>query len=298
MQGNGKTVWLATDETEAADGGRNDSVLSYRDALCVPVPGGKTPQGALHVYKSGNLFTHREVRFCEVLAGYLGKSLSVLCTRRALEADNSRLRVHASGSDHDLIGDSAPMRELQQQIRRLAEQPKIVLISGEVAPARSWWPWRCIGCRRGARGRWSRSTVPPSPLQCPRRSCSATARGRSPAPTATGPVTSSRPTWTLFLDEIGELSENCQAKLLRVLESGTFRPVGAKGELKADVRILAATNRDLKRECLESNFRKDLFFRLGVEIRVPPLASAAPTSRPWSSTFWPGWPLSTNAACA
>jgi Nif-specific regulatory protein len=76
---------------------------------------------------------------------------------------------------------------------------------------------------------------------------------------------------TLFLDEIGELSEECQAKLLRVLDSGCFRPVGAKGEQKADVRILAATNRDLKRECTEGRFRKDLFFRLGVEIRVPPL---------------------------
>src|SRR4029077_3750976 len=103
VQGSGKTVWLAADEAAAVEG-RNDSVLSYRDALCVPVPGGKTPQGALHVYKSGNLFSHRDVRFCEVLAGYLGKSLSVLHTRRALEADNSRLRVRASGGDQELIG--------------------------------------------------------------------------------------------------------------------------------------------------------------------------------------------------
>src|SRR5207237_4363326 len=76
---------------------------------------------------------------------------------------------------------------------------------------------------------------------------------------------------SLFLDGIGERSEECQAKLLRVLESGTGRPVGSRKEVKVDVRILAATNRDLRQQCLEGSFRKDLFFRLGVEIRVPPL---------------------------
>lgn len=272
VQGNGKTVWLAADESAAAEEGRNDSVLSYRDALCVPVPGGKTPQGALHVYKSGKLFSHREVRFCEVLAGYLGKSLSVLCTRRALEADNSRLRIHASGSDHDLIGDSPPMRQLHQQIRRLAEQPKIVLISGESG----------AGKELVALALHRLSSRREGPLVAV--NCAAIAASMPEAELfghCKGSFTGAdrdRPGYfqqadmgTLFFDEIGELSENCQAKLLRVLESGSFRPVGAKGELKADVRILAATNRDLKRECLESNFRKDLFFRLGVEIRVPPL---------------------------
>jgi DNA-binding NtrC family response regulator len=271
VQRSGKTVWLAADGSAAAAGG-SDSILSYRDALCVPVPGGKTPQGALHVYKSGCLFGPREVRFCEVLAGYLGKSLYVLRTRRALEADNSRLRVHASGGDQDLIGDSPPMVQLRQQIRRLADHPRVVLISGESGAGKELVALALH--RLSSRREGSLVAV----------NCAAIAASMPEAELfghCKGSFTGAdrdRPGYfqqadmgTLFLDEIGELSEECQAKFLRVLETGSFRPVGAKAELKADVRILAATNRDLKRECLESNFRRDLFFRLGVEIRVPPL---------------------------
>ncbi len=76
---------------------------------------------------------------------------------------------------------------------------------------------------------------------------------------------------TLFLDEIGEMPLPEQAKLLRVLESKSLRHVGGDEEVKVDVRIVAATNRDLKREMQDNRFRKDLFFRLGTTIHVPPL---------------------------
>jgi Nif-specific regulatory protein len=77
---------------------------------------------------------------------------------------------------------------------------------------------------------------------------------------------------TLFLDEIGELSIDCQAKLLRVIEGRGFRPVGATAEVQTDVRILAATHRDLQAQVKEGKFRQDLFFRLCVvRIAVPPL---------------------------
>jgi Nif-specific regulatory protein len=76
---------------------------------------------------------------------------------------------------------------------------------------------------------------------------------------------------TLFLDEIGELSLEIQAMLLRVLETRKFRPVGGKAEVKANVRIIAATNRDLQREVAEKRFRQDLFFRLGMPLKVPAL---------------------------
>jgi transcriptional regulator with PAS, ATPase and Fis domain len=77
---------------------------------------------------------------------------------------------------------------------------------------------------------------------------------------------------TLFLDEVGELSADCQAKLLRVIEGKAFRPVGATQDIKVDVRIVAATHRDLEKEVKGSRFRQDLFFRLKIiQIRVPPL---------------------------
>jgi Nif-specific regulatory protein len=80
---------------------------------------------------------------------------------------------------------------------------------------------------------------------------------------------------TLFLDEIGELSPECQAKLLRVLEGKGFRPVGGTADLKVDVRIVAATNRDLEHEVSEGRFREDLFYRLHIPIRVPALRDHA-----------------------
>ncbi len=77
---------------------------------------------------------------------------------------------------------------------------------------------------------------------------------------------------TLFLDEIGELAPSIQAKILRVLETREFERVGGTATLRADVRLVAATNRSLRQEVAERRFREDLFFRLSVmPITVPPL---------------------------
>jgi DNA-binding NtrC family response regulator len=77
---------------------------------------------------------------------------------------------------------------------------------------------------------------------------------------------------TLFLDEIGELSLGSQVKLLRAIETSTFEPLGSSRSMTADVRLLAATNRDLAAEVERGAFRKDLFYRLDViDIEMPPL---------------------------
>src|SRR5207244_3072014 len=77
---------------------------------------------------------------------------------------------------------------------------------------------------------------------------------------------------TLFLDEVGELSPSAQAMLLRFLEDGTFYRVGEASERRADVRLIAATSRDLPALATNDQFRSDLYFRMrGVVLRLPPL---------------------------
>lgn len=77
---------------------------------------------------------------------------------------------------------------------------------------------------------------------------------------------------TLFLDEIGEMSANMQAKLLRVLQEGLFYRVGGTNPISVDIRIISATNRDIKKEVDDGNFREDLFYRLNVvQLHLPPL---------------------------
>jgi two-component system response regulator PilR (NtrC family) len=77
---------------------------------------------------------------------------------------------------------------------------------------------------------------------------------------------------SLFLDEIGEMPINLQAKLLRVLENGSFRRVGGTTDIKVDVRVISATNKDVKEEIASGRFREDLFYRLNVvPVQIPPL---------------------------
>lgn len=91
---------------------------------------------------------------------------------------------------------------------------------------------------------------------------------------------------TLFLDEVAELDPSTQGKLLRVLQEGVVRPVGDDHEQKIDVRLVAATNKDLRQEVAAGRFRDDLFYRLNVvEIHIPPLSERLPDISPLVEHF-------------
>jgi DNA-binding NtrC family response regulator len=94
---------------------------------------------------------------------------------------------------------------------------------------------------------------------------------------------------TIFLDEIGETKQDTQVKLLRVLEDGTYYPVGSSSSRKANVRVLAATNRDLTEAIADRLFREDLYFRIGVvKIILPSLLDRKEDIQPLLQFFWSG----------
>jgi DNA-binding NtrC family response regulator len=272
-QQSGQLVWLGGG---GADESHSDSLLVYKDAVCVPLRAGATPLGALHVYRASRSFSEREVRFCEVLAGYLAKCLHLLRVRRNLEAENSRLRVHAPATEDVLIGASPALQQLRQQIERLAPRPSTVLIVGESGVGKE-----LVALALHHQG--PRADMPLVTVNCaaiPGNLAEAELFGHCRG-TFTGAdrdrsgYFQQADEGTLFLDEIGELSLECQAKLLRVLETKRFRPVGADGETKVDVRIIAATHRDLEDLVRQGRFRQDLYFRLGIPVCVPPLREHA-----------------------
>jgi two-component system, NtrC family, response regulator HydG len=270
VQQEGRLIWVGSREDDALE---SESLLSFHDAVCVPLQVGDVRLGALHVYKaSDKLFSEREVQFCSVLAGYLAHSLHVLRSRRQLEAENLRLRGHLPLADDELIGDSHAMMQLRQHISRLAPRQGTVLIVGESGS----------GKELVALALHRQSTRRDAPLVTV--NCAAIAASMSEGElfgSRKGAFTGAErdrkgyfqqaDEGTLFLDEIGDLSLECQAKLLRVIEGKGFLPVGGESEVKPDVRIIAATHRNLERDAREGRFRQDLFFRLGIPIRVPAL---------------------------
>jgi Nif-specific regulatory protein len=268
VQHEGEPIWLHAD---ADDSLQSESLMSFRDALCLPLHSGGEPFGAVHVYKSGSLFGERDFAFCRALAGYLASSLQLLRAQRRLEAENTRLRSHTPAGE-EIVGSSQAMQALRQQIARLAPKPCSVLITGEsgagkelVALAlhrhspRADGPLVIVNCAAIT------ATLPEGELFGHTKGSFTGADQDRPG------LFQQAHEGTLFLDEIGELSLECQAKLLRAIETKRVRPVGSRHEVEADVRIVAATNRDLGQMVREGKFRNDLYFRLGVPIHVPAL---------------------------
>ena len=148
------------------------------------------------------------------------------------------------------------------------------------APARSSSRARCTRRAIGRRGRSSRSTAPRCPRRSSRTSCSATRRARSPArPTRRPGAFEMSSGGTIFLDEMAEMSPDIQVKLLRAIETRQVRRLGGKKEINVDIRIVAATNKNLQKAIADGELREDLYYRLAVvEIDLPPLRERAGTS--------------------
>ncbi len=187
---------------------------------------------------------------------------------RALKFDVAR-SYPVSG----MVGSSRPMREVFQRIDKVAPTDATVLVVGESGTGKEL-------VARAIHDKSQRSAAPLIVMNCaaiPANLIESELFGHekgafTSAVNAHEGLIEAADGGTLFLDEIGELTVDAQARLLRVLEDGEIRRVGAAHTKKVDIRLIAATHRDLQRMVSENTFREDLFFRLNVmEIHLPPL---------------------------
>jgi PAS domain S-box-containing protein len=173
----------------------------------------------------------------------------------------------------DILGQSPALRGVLEEVRQVAATDATVLIQGETGTGKELF---ACAIHSGSRRR-AESMITVNCAAIPAQLIESEFFGHEKG-AFTGATTKREGRFaladrgTIFLDEIGELPLDLQAKLLRVLQEGTFEPVGSGRTQKVDVRVIAATNRDLRREAAEGRFREDLFYRLNVfPIQLPPL---------------------------
>jgi DNA-binding NtrC family response regulator len=189
-----------------------------------------------------------------------------------LQLGRTQLRLCGTGGDSLLLGESAVMQAVRERIERFASGGLPVLILGESGTGKELVA-RSLHERSGRRG----SLIVVNCGALPRELIESELFGHE-----RGAFTGAQRRHlgcfgeadggTLFLDEIGELPLELQPRLLRALESRAIRPIGSAREVPVDVRLVAATHRNLRRLVAEGRFREDLYYRLvGLEIAVPPL---------------------------
>ncbi len=264
----GHAVWIAN-----AGGDRpGDSLAHYADAICVPLSQNDITSGVLHLYREQGRFEQDDYDIALSVGTMLAPALVRARKQSVLAVNHSRL-VAKSVSFDDLIGESPPMKELKTRIERVARATGCVLVRGESGSGKEL-------VARAIHQAGPRSDRPMLAVNCaaiPRELMESQLFGHKKG-AFTGADSShigwfqQADTGTLFLDEVGELTLEGQAKLLRILEDHPFSPVGSTEQVQVDVRVIAATNRDLSDFVQQQKFREDLYYRLTVfELYVPPL---------------------------
>jgi len=210
-----------------------------------------------------------------VLRGELRETLRTLVGRRTEQARASLIAQQTREENRlsDFASSSPAMREFLALVRRVADTDTTLLVLGETGVGKEY-------LSRAIHAESHRSGGPFVPVNCVALSESLLESelfGHVEG-AFTGAVRARRGYFelahkgTLFLDEVGELPPQLQVKLLRALEEKRIQPVGGEKEIDVDVRIIAATNRDLASEVRAKRFRSDLFYRLSVvTLEVPPL---------------------------
>jgi two-component system, NtrC family, nitrogen regulation response regulator NtrX len=199
-------------------------------------------------------------------------SLKNALSRNTLAAENERLRQKLE-EESVLVGRSDPMQKLRAQVARAAPTTATVLIVGESGTGKELVAREIHRGSKVAGGPFIQVNCAAIPEELIESELFGHEKG-----SFTGAVRRQTGKFveadggTIFLDEVGDMSARAQAKVLRVLEAGEVEPVGAARVRQVNVRVIAATNRDLTESIREGRFREDLYFRLNVlPVRTPPL---------------------------
>jgi Nif-specific regulatory protein len=260
---------LAEPELAAADSLRRDLIQSL---IAVPLHHLDRPLGLLYfdTRDSQARFDEGHLQLATAVAGIAAAALATIRQLEWLEEENRRL---ADGFSHDMVGESPRMREVYRLLQRVAATDSTVLLLGESgtgkelaahaihrASPRAERPFVAVNCATLS------ETLLESELFGHERGAftGAVVRKQGKVEIADS--------GTLFLDEVGEISLPLQAKLLRFLQEREFERLGSTHRLQVDVRVLAATNRDLAQAIRTGTFREDLYYRLNViSLHLPPL---------------------------
>jgi Nif-specific regulatory protein len=256
----------------------SDTLLSF---LCVPIQRGRKVMGTIsaeRVYENQQLLD-LDARVLSILAATTAQAVELYLVENvqkvALQAENSRLRgaLKEKFKPSNIIGNSKPMQEVYGLIEKVTKSKTTVLILGESGVGKELVASAIHYNGPNATGpfiKFNCAALPESVIESELFGhekgsfTGATALRKGRFEEASG--------GTIFLDEVGELSLAMQAKLLRVLQERTFERVGGNTTIQVDIRILAATNRDLGEMVERGDFREDLYYRLNVfPITIPPL---------------------------
>ncbi len=221
----------------------------------------------------------QRARFAEMVANLIGQAVllarSVEAERRALREERDALRRHVKGSHgfDSIIGHTQRMRVVFEQVRQVAKWNTTVLLRGESGTGKEL----IANAIHYNSPRAQSSFIKLNCAALPDNLLESELFGHEKG-AFTGAVSQRKGRFeqadggTLFLDEIGEISPAFQAKLLRVLQEGELERVGGSRTIKVDVRVIAATNRNLEQEVKAGEFREDLYYRLNVmPIQMPAL---------------------------
>ncbi len=247
------------------------SRLQWPDLPVLMITAYATPKLAVEAIKAGAMDYLAKPFAPEELL----HAISRCAERHKLLQENAKLRARASETYHleNIVGDCAGIHEMRQLIQTVAPTDARVLILGESGTGKELVAGALHSLSRRRKESYVRINCAAIPETLLESELFGHEKGAFTGALKQKPGrVEEADGGTIFLDEIADMSRPLQAKLLRFLEDGSFTRVGGTQELRVNVRLIAATNRDIIKAIREDQFREDLFHRLNVvQMRLPPL---------------------------